>query len=625
MEIMKEKFFMIIRNNALCILSKLSFYTITFIFFGFLIYFSFYPTFYVDEGLYIGAATRVLGGDLLLQNYWFDKPFMQFYWIIPGILLLGYNVLGFSMSGILCSVLSFVKLPNTFRLAKNDFSSIILALLFFSNPFHISYFTSSMAEPFMLLCLLNFLIYYFEFLKTKERKILKKSYIWFTLGFCVKQSALMYSPVLLGLFLSNKLTVKKIKTELIFFFSSTKYLWLIAFLYQISNKKKFAAITWFSKLTRPKQSYTFLEHFGYWSKEFFLTQRSNLLAVFIIFLLVFYIYQTLRKLKKDSFSLKHPFFEKFNDPKVDLFVFILPLFLHFIGISLSNVKHIDRYMFLFNLQVFITLLRFITTITPKQKKIVTFVGFFILIFNIKNFKGEELDENYTKGKSLLEAKSLIHEPSIVHTRLKWQFYPNNLDVFLDSCLKEECLKEKQKNLPSSAGHFLIENNSPYSIYKYLPKGNLNSKELNLNKSIWEIFKKRIRIPKKMQLTTLEKISELSIKQKFGLQKHTESWKLIFEDKKVKLEMIVHPLISKGRSNEKYGLADQHMLSLHISDANIYISEKKFKAMVLLDLILKNLTIPIDVLDSPNLNNRKFAYASIIKENQIKYHEIIYER
>ena len=625
MEIIKEKLRTFTIKKGSYLLLSLLFYIITLLFLSFLIYRSFYPTFYVDEGLYIGAATRVLGGDLLLQNYWFDKPFMQFYWIIPGILLFGYNILGYSISGIICSVWSFIKLPKVFQLKKLDICSIIIAFLFFINPFHISYFTSSMAEPFMLLCLLNFLFYYFQFLQNNERGVLKKSYIWFTLGFCVKQSALMYSPVLLGLFLSNKLTVKKIKTELIFFFSSTKYLWLIAFLYQISNKKKFAAITWFSKLTRPKQSYTFLEHFGYWSKEFFLTQRSNLLAVFIIFLLVFYIYQTLRKLKKDSFSLKHPFFEKFNDPKVDLFVFILPLFLHFIGISLSNVKHIDRYMFLFNLQVFITLLRFITTITPKQKKIVTFVGFFILIFNIKNFKGEELDENYTKGKSLLEAKSLIHEPSIVHTRLKWQFYPNNLDVFLDSCLKEECLKEKQKNLPSSAGHFLIENDPPYSIYKHLPQGKLQPKELNLNKSIWEIFKRRIRIPKKMQLTTLEKISELSIQQKFGLQKHTESWKLIFEDKKVKLEMIVHPLISKGRTNEKYGLADQHMLSLHISDANVYISKRKFKAMVLLDFILKNLTIPIDFINSPNLNDRKFSYVSILSANRIQYHEISYER
>ena len=401
--------------------------------FGVLLIYAFYPTMYVDESLYVGAAIQFLKGDVFLSEYWFDKPIFMGLISVPGILFFGKNILGFSFSGIIASLFSFVYFKDIF--GKNfSWVGFLLAAIFFTNPFHLSYLPSAMAEPFLLLALILCMKNLFQFGQTNELKFRNRMFIWFAIAIGFKQSPVMFIPMVFGVFLIKEKSIKYFTRQLVDFFNHTKYIWIVFIFYQATNQTKFAAITWFSKLTDQKIKYSFFEHLVFWSKEVFLTQRFSYLGVLFLFLFGVYTIQILKKIKDEKLPLLK--FEKisFEDPRADLVIFIIPLLLHFIGISLSNVKHTDRYLFILNIQFLVVLFRFISIQKLNMKRIIAgflLIGLFGNLWTMFD-KREELDENIFKGKALLYADSIIPEGSIVHGRLKWHIYPYFKDFFLNS-------------------------------------------------------------------------------------------------------------------------------------------------------------------------------------------------
>lgn len=583
---------------------------------------AFYPTHYVDEGLYIGAAVQVLKGDILLANYWFDKPFMQFLWIIPGIIFLGANTLGFCFSAIMASVYSLRLFPKCLP-NSSSLSGILIALLFFANPFHLSFMASSMAEPFLLLSILLSIHYLFKFFNSQNPKDRFYSAIWFALGFCTKQSIFMILPMYIALLVPKDYRFKDIITSLKSFLWDAKLVWIIALFYQISNEKKLAAITWFSKLAKPRVSHSFAEHIIYWSKQFYLTQRSHLLAWIIIILVIGYAIYILKKIKTTNFQIKkikswRP--EDLGDIKLDLMVFMVPLLLHWIGLSLSNAKHAERYMFIFNIQLYLMLIR-IFFLTPKKGQfIATPILSIILLIKVFNYQWEELDPSRKKGETLFKSQYIIPQDSIVHTRLKWQIYPFENNYFLESCQDEDCIDQKGRGLQSQQYQYLIEKSEPFNMTHILPKNykRLERQEQKIKSNIWKRFKKRIRLNNDFKIESVERTQEINPKRYFNIQQDSERWDLVLASNQVKIDLELIPVVSLGKQNKEFGLEDQAMLGLLIDEAKISYGDYKFNALTLLDFILKTLVIPIDTIDS---NGKRIDFLKIENPSTFSYQEI----
>lgn len=594
-----------------------------------LIVFAFHPTMHVDESLYVGAATQFLSGDILLRDYWFDKPFMLFFSIIPGILIFGSNSLGFCFSGIVCSTIAFSHFQHT--LSKNkELLTVILTALFFINPFHLSYLSSSMAEPFLLLSLCLFFKHYFSYLKNRNRESLDRAYIWFALSLCVKQSPMMIAPVFIGLFLfEEKFSLKRLIYEIKYFFSKTKYIWILALTYQLTNKTKFASITWFQKLTNQKVEYSFFEHISYWSKHFFLTQRSAPFAIIALVSLLVFTILTIKRVKSLNISpLTKEFYSinKFSDARVDLLIFILPLLLHFVGISLSNVKHIDRYLFLFNIQMYIVLIHFYSMQSIKAKRLITIALTIVLAWNLFNFTREELAPQVSKGEALMRSRYIIPEKSVLNTHFKWNLYPYYQDVFIDSCYSKKCLNSFRNNLDLQTEQFFLEREKPFYLFKILPSDILmSSMSQKTSKPIWEILKKRLRLPGDFKALEVSKVQELNTKDIFNIDTDSEKWSVIYGNKKIQLQLSLIPLMTRGKFNKKFGLETQNFFSLHIASAGIIISGQEYNVLSFLEFMLKTLSIPIELTNTSKTHSLKLEYPQIINENEFSFKALSYQK
>ena len=102
------------------------------------------------------------------------------------------------------------------------------------------------------------------------------------------------------------------------------------------------------------------------------------------------------------------------------------------------------------------------------------------------------------------------------------------------------------------------------------------------------------------------------------------WKVVFSDGMTKLDLTVHPLITKGHVNGDFAHPTQHVISMHISDANLIINGLKIEALTLLELLHKTLTHPIEIVDSKFFANTRFRYPKVVNPNQVKYKIFTYE-
>ncbi len=605
----------------------------TIIFFLFLFLNSFYPTLFVDESLYVGAALKVLSGDLFLRDYWFDKPFMQFFWIIPGILFMGNNIIGFSFSGIIASVWAHIKLSKIIE-QKRTLFSILIALLFISNPFHIKYFSSAMAEPFLFISFTFIVTHYFQFLRTQNKKFLRYSYIWFALSFCVKQSTFMWAPIYAIVFLLPQLSFKHIKNEILFFLKSTRWIWFIAFIYQASNTSKFAAITWFRKLANQKDPKTLLEHISFWPQNLFNTQRSTLLAIFIISVFIIYIGYIIYQARKHNFKwkkLESYSYKSFDAINTDIVVFILPTILHFIGFTLANAAHYERYMFIFNLQLYLCVIRFAYLQNKRTNICLSVIALIILIFNLSQFEKEELDTQALKGRHLRQSKYLLPPNSNVHTSLKWHMFPLEFEYFLDACMKPRCLQYFGRNLKINDHQFLIDRSKDFNIVKIIPSW--NEEKLitqKTSKNIWELLHRKLRLGSDMKIKNIRQVSKLSKSEHFNLLKDSETWEVIYGNQNLSLRLNIHFLITPGSLNQNYiettfGQPSQLWFSAHVSEAVITINEFDLDIFTLFEALYKTYTIQLELINYKNLPTEKIDFVSTEDSSFIKFSILNYSQ
>lgn len=220
-----------------------------------LIQLSLYQSFHLDEAYYLGASVKILAGDLFLTNHIFDKPIFQALWPIPGILMGGQNLLGFRLSAIIASLISFVAMRKLIPASSMLKSLCLLAaiLFFFSNPFVLPYLGSSMGEPFLLISFIFFMKNYIQTFFQGFEKNEQRMYIWYAIALCTKQSALMWAPVFLPLFIfklqQNGFDYRRLIKDI---FKNSKWVFIITLAYQLLNERKFAAIRWFHHLREDK-------------------------------------------------------------------------------------------------------------------------------------------------------------------------------------------------------------------------------------------------------------------------------------------------------------------------------------------------------------------------------------
>ena len=178
-----------------------------------------YPSLHMDESYYFGAALHFLRGDIFLNNYSFDKPFLNFMALVPGILIAGRNAFGSHFSGFCFFLVAFVLCTQLcLRIAKSiqttqiaDFKGrvpgvwqplftatiVFLVTCLFCSPVFIAYGPGAFAEPFLLVALLAMFHALWNTSQDLNSPRFKRGIFFFCIAICIKPTALLWSPVLL--------------------------------------------------------------------------------------------------------------------------------------------------------------------------------------------------------------------------------------------------------------------------------------------------------------------------------------------------------------------------------------------------------------------------------------------
>ena len=573
------------------------------ILFGFFLFFqlivmALHPSFHLDEAYYVGASLKILSGDLFLTNHGFDKPIFQALWPIPGIIFGGEHLIGLRLSAIAASLIAFFSLLASFAQSLNAKQALIYLLILtalFSSPFTIPYLGSSMGEPFLLLCFVFFFKYYLRSFFTESEGNDQLIYIWYALALCTKQSAMMWAPMLLPLFLyklqQNQWNFKQLIREI---FYRSKWVFFIFLLFQALNKKKFAAILWFGELKKDKGAQSLFEHLSFWTESFFNLWHKPI-GIIISLILVGYlghvIYKNVilfKKIARDYLHIKWDF----KDPRIDLFLFALPPLLHFLGISLANASHYERYLFILLPQVFLIFIR----IAYISKNIILPLGFAALFggVTIFNFFQDPTPLHPSKKKGLLvqQIKDVLTPDSFIHTKLKWDLYPIKYNFNHTTCITEKCIEIQRKG----AGFFKSQ------FYTNIPTGELmrvvpsegKLRKVNISEDMAKViqsFEDKIRISGAFKLKSFEKVKEAStLRDDFSYHRNVETWELKYRSKnnpELFLEVEFSPIISWGNSAKKQLMGQQLSLSFIIRGVDLKYKNKDYNLTDLSTILWKN--------------------------------------
>jgi 4-amino-4-deoxy-L-arabinose transferase-like glycosyltransferase len=203
-----------------------------------------HPSLHIDEGYYLGATRAILGGDLLLRTYSFDKPFLVALWPIPGVLLFGMNSIGFRLMAWLSYGVSFVLFA---RVLQKELVSRILSLLvagvLFAVPTFFVHGVSNFCEPILILC--SVLLLYGL---SSGASVVFLSRVFF-LGVFTKYSFFLYLPLLFP-------AIARVGIRA--FFKPSIPFFAIGLLYSVANPIKFGSLTWFSHFVLDKHQDPFL-------------------------------------------------------------------------------------------------------------------------------------------------------------------------------------------------------------------------------------------------------------------------------------------------------------------------------------------------------------------------------
>jgi hypothetical protein len=422
----------------------------------------------MDESLYIAAALRILGGDLILNSFWFDKFFITPVTLAMGILIGGENQIGFRLSALGCSAYATYIITNW--ILKNTstwmirISMILLALGVWFSPFMLFYHVSSFTDSFLLLFLLLFTFQLHRAALSEENRSTyeRRSYHFFAVAALFKLSALMWSPVFAGYwFLTGGF--KKVKRGIIDFLKTSKW-WIAAGLaYSLANPEKLAPVLWFKGLGKGAipplgdRAIVWVEKAlrifpAFWTSAIFFTLIISLLAF------LFWIYR--RKSEKEF--------------RIVIFMFAMPVTAHVIGLWLSGAATFDRYLYIVLPQMILFFVAGSNLISSLFKKpwllpcysfIIGFLGIGLLSFSGISYQylANQLPTQ-SFGRTVFFVRDALPNHATVHNKsLLWYLYPFDRNGTISkACDRRDCMERERLGREPYGNQYWLSTNDDLS-------------------------------------------------------------------------------------------------------------------------------------------------------------------
>ncbi|MEZ4742802.1 MAG: hypothetical protein R3B45_10190 [Bdellovibrionota bacterium] len=480
----------------------------------------FYPSMHIDESLYIGAALRILSGDFFLTTYWFDKFFITPFTLALGILIGGENHIGFRLSSLIFSSYStFLIVTWTLRSTKTiigKISLLILVLSIWLSPFMMFYHISSFTDPFLLcFLLLTATKLHDTAITDKPIKLYpQKAYSFFAIASLFKLSSLMWSPILAGYWMLRSGPhgiIKGIKD----FFSTTKWWILVGVCYTLANPEKLAPILWFKSLGK-KNGPSFWERGILWIERICNIFPTTWLAV--IFITIFLIYSGLfiQKFLKDR---------KDRINRIALFLFVIPVYAHLIGLWISGAITYSRYLYILLPQILLFLV-IVTNLLQKNMwlkycsaSIFSILGILLLMQNKISY--QELAKHLPQpasGRALYQVRDELPPNAVIHNKkFLWRLYPfNRSGKRLNACDRIECIQDAKLGREPFAAQYFLSTDYPQAlsyISQAIPNCNASNCEIKTIHKSYSIE---------------EIISEQKIRDSFRLRQWAQSLDIKYE-------------------------------------------------------------------------------------------------
>lgn len=349
----------------------------------------------------------------------------------------------------------------------------------------------------------------------------------------------------------------------------------------------------------------------FWSEAFIDIWRNNFIGFAILFILLGYcVYIAYRCYLLFKEAGKKEFLKlnwNFADPRIDLLLFILPAFLHFIGICLSNASHYERYFFILMPQIFLILFRMVYLF--NKRTLVASAALFFLIGFVINLKApaERLHPDEKKGNLIFQIRDILNPNSFLHSTYKWDIYPIEYRFNHNTCVTEECVNLKRQGAAFFDSQFVTELVPEPKLFRILPQKDVDKTTVSINSSqdLLEIFEKRIRIYGSFYKTFFQKTKSVGkVINRFSYEENLEDWTVEYvsnSNSSIKLKIIFSPFINWGNSTAEHLIANQKSFSVLIRDVELFYKERSVNLSSLALVLWKKKAIhllPIDYEFSP---------------------------
>jgi hypothetical protein len=599
-----------------------------------------YPTLFKDEAFYLGASRAIIGGDLLLTQQGFDKPFLQALLPAIGIALAGDHLIGFRLLGFLAYIAAALVWWRVLTRAlggslRSEILACLMASALFLNPLLLPYAASAMAEPFLLLMLGTMALYW---LKEADASNVEQSLAWdstspstpekgmalsLALGIATKQTALFWLPFLL---------VHRPRTEwkqrLLRFLKMTRWMWGLLLLYFLFNKKKFAVIGLaFHLMSQGSASASPPQSLWFWTVEL---QRTTFgLGSLFLLLIAFAAAQVLRQ--KGERGEGTALFRGA----------VIATAIHFVVLIVFRAPHYTRYLVIFLPQLALASalsIRLLSRLPSRRVKwLPGFFAFPLLFFLILPAVRpiEMLNPSRQLGRDLMMIRQEVPSQAILQVKgAWWEFLPYVPEGGrLLTCGEPECWSMQRRGRPLLKDHYAahVVDESKVEIWR-APFVSASARSLNC----WRVstvretvpftraefdtaFLKAIRLGDQFELRDLQIQPQAASEEKpFAFSDFTGwrrlgseslvTFRLISQDARLagfsldlRFRLVVHPVGGETENGR------QNILSLRLEEAKLGDRE----LTDLLAAIWRGYTIdlgPIDYYESPSSRVESVEYS-----------------
>ena len=417
----------------------------------------------MDESYFLAGTLKFLAGDFFLTEYRFDKPFLTWAHLVPGILLFGKTPLGFHFSSLVflfLAVKTWTQLfLSIFRTGDSEketrllFQSVVVfftVLGFACTPLFVTYGAGSFADSALLFFLGKSLIPLLT--RTKEdskqsadtRKDWQKAWFWFACALCIKQTAVLYGPIYFFLWIKTLNSQQKspagfvaaLKEVILFALKSGKVIYLIALFYMLSGPVKLAPLDMFWQ-ARPDASSSggILARLGEIADSLSLSvsiglSMSSLLAILALV--------SQYRLSKKQESGKYSF-------QINL-ALAVALGLHFLALVFGG-KYFDRYLLILLPQFFLTLSAIFSSSSIKTRLAGNILTLGLAILTCLSLSSDSWQKKLPSrewGQALYRIAEEYQEGSAVYAnQLIWYTRPfATINPVRIICREERCLNDQ---------------------------------------------------------------------------------------------------------------------------------------------------------------------------------------